>query len=920
MDDAAVNRVRKICLATITAIRIAGLAVLAGIPAAALALPAVDDVRILTYNTAFMHVQADLAGPPPSAVPCISSCNPLEPPAPVPCTCPSLSIQLNRYKFADIEEQSRAEKIADRILATDQDVVVLNEVFDPAARTVFEKKLGIHGPYKHYVARLRGKAPVSFSSLLDVLDLVSGSPPFLADLSDFLLPYHPLNNDSGLMFFSKYPLLPLTGSWTPNDALCNSPECEFAGSNNGSPVAANEVVFKVYDKCDGVDCLASKGVGLVKVDTPRGPAYIAFTHLQADYDSSNWSSRQSQYKEVAKVIKGAIPPQELEGAMVYLAGDLNTHGSTRVAPQGGDGQEWHHLFDPTSASPNLEKGFFACGNGVSAVPATQPCRFNINGSRFLTDGWGFETSPTDRGNDGARLDYILHSSAQGRLCMQHLMYAWDLQADPYNDGGLVWLSDHFPVRGDFGLKARYCSANDDHASAMPEKNVHSLSFGPTNCAASGSNPPCKQNENISPPEAGIGPAGAFQWFRITVAGTYSIKVEHAPNAGVSYAVYHHSDLSRPVPPFEEEETRRGTIYSLPDPPYYIRTFAVDGHGVPDRKARSRDYVLKVHQHLCRKPVDACVLEPGLALSAPYRYQWPTTSPGDVLTELRELYWRFKTSGVKGGHARAGTGNGIAFPTVRMQIEASAGEPYTCMTSTPPVVEEWNDGINPTHLVHTYPFVDILVDTDHDWENDGVRDDIRVAPDLPGMADDKLAVFFLKLTRDSDYNNGFNVCNNGMTSWVSFHTNLTYFVPTIVNVFAQLDDDVGADDNMRIHMGFDSAGFQASPSAATSVDLKFDDPDQAYLHGYSQLQGYYVSGLWPTFWEQDEEEYLHAWAPYSPFSGISTLSTWDRSSSGGMQQFSDGGNPDSADYYYILHYIMCHQGNVPDCANPNVSPP
>ena len=69
------------------------------------------------------------------------------------------------------------------------------------------------------------------------------------------------------------------------------------------------MVFKVYQDCNGFDCLASKGVGLVKIDTPRGPSYVAFTHLQADYSGdSNWPARRHQYEEIAKVIAGAIPP------------------------------------------------------------------------------------------------------------------------------------------------------------------------------------------------------------------------------------------------------------------------------------------------------------------------------------------------------------------------------------------------------------------------------------------------------------------------------------------------------------------------------------------------------------------------------------------------------------------------------------
>ena len=890
---------------------------LLALPVAAAAQPAVDNLRILTYNTAFMYVEANLAGPPPGPVPCATGCNPLGPPAPLPCTCPSISLQWHRYLFADVEEKVRAERIAGRILATDQDIVVLNEVFDPEARAVFETMLGLQGPYKHYVSRLKGVAPVDFASILDALNAASGVPSFVLDLSAFLLPYHPVNNGSGLMLFSKYPLLPLTGPSTPNDALCGAPDCAFGGRNGAVPLSGAEVVFQVFGDCSGFDCLASKGVGLVKIDTPRGPSYVAFTHLQAD--DENWPARKAQYEEIAKVLTGAIPPNDLDGGFVYLAGDLNTRGSTRAGPQGGGAQEWHDLFDPASANPNVAAGLFACGNGIPGSPSTQACRFGVNGSRLLTDAWGFETSTTDVGNGAGRLDYILHSSVQGRLCMQHVMNAWDLQADPYGDGGLTWLSDHFPVRADFGLAGRYCSPNDDPAAALPTKNVRDLSFGPTNCAGSGPNPPCHQDEIVAPPEAGIGPAGAFQWFRIEQFGTYSIKTTHAPNERVAFDVYHHTDLSRPILPFDEEETRWGTLYSFPDPPYYIRTFAVDAAGAPDRTARARDYTLKVHQHLCRKPIDACVLEPGLALSAPYEYLWPTTVQGDPLTELRTLYWRFKTSGVEGGRLRSGAN--VSFPDVRIQVEAVAPDPYDCITSVPPVLEEYDDGINPSQLLQTIPFVSVDVDPDdHDWDEDGIRDDLRIAPDLPGKVDDDHAIYFLKLVRDSSFQTGLNFCNSSLTSFVSFHTDLTWLVPTKVVMYAELDDDLGASDDMRVHMGYDASGFQPFPPQPTSADIELDEPDHAYLHGHEQLRGWYVSQVWPTFWETDENEHLDAWAPYQPFTGIPALSSWYRSDSSGMQQLSDGGNPDSADYYYILHYAMCHMDNVPACSNPNVPPP
>jgi endonuclease/exonuclease/phosphatase family metal-dependent hydrolase len=874
-----------------------------------------DNLRILTYNTAFMYLQADATGPPPGP-PCLTSCNPLElPPAPFPCYCSSISWQVNRYKFADIEESTRAQKIAERILATDQDVVVLNEVFDPQARSVFVLNLAQLGPYKHYISLLRGHAPVDFSSI----GQIPGAPDFLTDLPDFLLPYHPINNDSGLMIFSKYPFLELTGSSVPNDAGCSGSECQFDGMNNGSALQPGFFAFKVFDLCGTFDCLASKGVGLVKIGNPRGASFVAFTHLQSEDDE--WPARKSQYETIRKVITGAIPALELPQAPVYLVGDLNTSGCHRESDQGSAGQEWHDLFNPASNNPNVADGFFACGNGVKVGPTMQLCRYGTNGMRLLTDSWGFETSTTDEGING-RLDYILHSTRMGRLCMQHIMRAWDLQADAEGDGGAVWLSDHFPIRGDFGLTGRWCSPNDDPDQPDPDRKVRLLEFGPTNCTPSGAggNPICDQEEQIDPPEARISSAGNFQWFLIDQAGTYSIRLTSAdPTKKVDYMVYHHTDLSRPILPFDEHETEWGVIYSMPDPPFYIRTFAIDQNGRPDRTAKGRDYSLKVHQHLCREPIDACVLEPGLARSAPYLYVWPNTQWNDPLTEVSELWWRFKTSGVKNGKLVAGA-NSVAFPKVRMQIEASTKEKYKCITTKKPVVEVWDDPFYPSQLVQQIGFADVSVDDDKDWDDDGAKDDLSTAPDLPADVDGEFKIYFLKVTRDSSFQDQFNVCNEGMTSWVSYLTDLTYFVPLRVKMWAELDDDLGAADNMRIHMGYDATGFKSYPPTGPSVDKSFDEPDQTDLHGYSKLQGYYINQVWPTFWEMDEEEFLTTWGVLGPFHGITSLSAWERAQSEAFLILADGPNGDEADYYYYFYYAMCHMENVPACANPNVPTP
>jgi hypothetical protein len=477
------------------------------------------NLRILTYNTAFLYAEIEhpFRFPPPELplTACVS-CNPFGiPPVSVTgtlfCECwPSASLWPNDHRFANISESQRAHRIADRILATNQDVVVLNEVFHPDARQIFVDRLSGQGPYDSYISKLRGHAPVEGLTLGDLIQMAGSdlSPILEVILGDLpeIVDYRAVSADSGLMIFSRYAFLPLQGLSVPNDAACSDPECEFSGQNGLLPLLVGNFAFDVFSACDEEDCWASKGVGLVKIMTPGTPSYVAFTHLQADYPDDGVlvpQTRAQQYATMRDVILGAIPKSELGSAQVYLVGDLNTEGFNRLSPPISSSQEWRDVFDPDSSNPNVADGFFACGNGISGTP-TSPCRFGINGERMLTDAWGFQTSTTDFGvsnvDDGMRLDYLLHSdpttlagsTLRGR-CMQHAMIAWDLQADPDGSGGLTWLSDHLPLRGDFGRANRWCSPNDDPEAAFPLRNVRLFQFGPTNCAASGPNPVCDQD-------------------------------------------------------------------------------------------------------------------------------------------------------------------------------------------------------------------------------------------------------------------------------------------------------------------------------------------------------------------------------------------------------------------------------------------
>jgi hypothetical protein len=268
----------------------------------------------------------------------------------------------------------------------------------------------------------------------------------------------------------------------------------------------------------------------------------------------------------------------------------------------------------------------------------------------------------------------------------------------------------------------------------------------------------------------------------------------------------------------------------------------------------------------------------------------------------------------------------------MEMEGAGNEPYKCVTTIPPLLQRWNDSLFPSLIEEELEFIATQIDPgDHDWENDGHRDDLRLAPDLPAEQDGELQVWFIKVTRDSSFLDTFNVCNAGMTSWLSYLTDLTYVVSERIQMWAELDDDLGAEDNLRLYMGFDESGPFSDPPASASVDRDLEQPDAGsvseLLHDYPAIRGYFVHQTWPNLWEKDEEELLEVWNPLPPpFAGIETLSDWEVSwplkPTGPVPpppipfiQFSDDGNADDADYYYYWYYKLCHLETEPVCTNP-----
>jgi exonuclease III len=196
------------------------------------------------------------------------------------------------FQASDLDIRERARRIARAILdlpAREQpDIVAFNEVFNEDGRRWLLRYL--RSAYPHFIEKLE----------------------------------HPgvdFEQDSGLMLFSK----------TPFQAL---------------PTGGTHF-FEVFQQGAGMDALASKGVGIVRVAGPFDPTTIAFTHLQASYDAANTDNmdvRRDQFRQVRESLLKVADNDLQHYANGVVVGDLNVKGD----PDDTSG-EWNQVF---SAAPD----------------------------------------------------------------------------------------------------------------------------------------------------------------------------------------------------------------------------------------------------------------------------------------------------------------------------------------------------------------------------------------------------------------------------------------------------------------------------------------------------------------------------------------------------------------------------------------
>jgi endonuclease/exonuclease/phosphatase family metal-dependent hydrolase len=506
-----------------------------------------ESVRILTYNT---HLLTPVM------------------------MCGGLNVECGVNEYGKYTKE-HAEAIAALLEKGTFDVVALNEVWDEDdGKDVLADSLD--GVYPHYVK---------------YVDVFGGG----------------IEEDSGLMLFSKYSFEPL-------------PDPTFVSEDNETSYGtdSDRIAYVKFDDCASSDCFSAKGAILVRLKNPGSGRIVnlVVTHPQADYaDSANSSVRSKQLRQILGQCETGIaqPPDKpdllhktLRPSLVageslcgwtnrqwlLMAGDLNIMG------QGAVGEALHPAQAPDKGPAEW---WSKIGQKASAEPTT---------GYALYDPWAETSSETDKGltQGSERLDYVLTARttktvpgavALPGVCVQHV---W---IPPEFEG----LSDHRPVAADLNLESAQC--NPRLARALKPEEMGTVG-------------PVDQGKTALKLPGELKYPGSMQWWRIDEPGTYTVAFSpQAVAQGVTFEAYEAEDLSSPLgggyelgpdtmlactnyaarsKTFRGCETVTGQQVVLPKAPIYLRVYN------PNR-AWSGPYWVAIHRHTCRSKEDNCYLLP-----------------------------------------------------------------------------------------------------------------------------------------------------------------------------------------------------------------------------------------------------------------------------------------------------------------------
>lgn len=357
---------------------------------------------------------------------------------PIPTTEPISDEAIDVECFYGIDNYERMNLIAEAIKRVDPDVVVITDAFDDDTKWELEYALTSAGggTYNHRITELDAGS-VTIPPAIPIAKL----------------------EDSGMMFFSKHPLISFTNIYHSGD------DVDIDGWSNGelSGTGGYFVAYSFYSngQLDGHDKKAAKAAAMVRVQTGVGdagqpcPVNIAFTHLTADgkSDLDKQNLRRNALLDAARaVITQTLTETQLQTEPVFFAGDFNLNGNLNPAkppfvcvrpacetdmafiparagaqPPGGSFRTipWEEVFDN---SYNNSNAFYSCkekGFKPNTTCAYQP---SSRRNSLFTDPWAFEhpggmngpTGPTGSllvpaadftttSGRTSRIDYILHN-------------------------------------------------------------------------------------------------------------------------------------------------------------------------------------------------------------------------------------------------------------------------------------------------------------------------------------------------------------------------------------------------------------------------------------------------------------------------------------------------------------------------------
>jgi hypothetical protein len=516
--------------------------------------------------------------------------------------------------------EDAAAMISARVLASRYDFIAFQEVWDEDAKRHNGYPKGfydkLHSTYPYFVQYLNPDPDIS------------------------------IHEDSGLMFFSRFPFQDLPhDDYLIDPGDCKSSDCD-------------KVAFYEFDSADDSDCLAEKGAALVRLAHPQSHRIynVVFTHLQAPYYDDDpddmratYDTRGEQFDEIETLLTTTLDPLSFQTEEIYFMGDLNVDGD---------------LADTNMGAPPVKPSapdMFVHNLYEWARQFDHPGAFFTDS---MKDMWAFETSPDDRGLSAprnyepffeppeGRLDYILRN-ANSRLCTQHMTLSHNLRygapyvesglGQPGTEAGATELSDHIGVTADVNLPAPYCSARAPHDLALAAGDA------------------------VAQPGQ-ITYGGSMQWYRFDQPGTYGFAVNHP---FVDFQVFQGTDLSMPMANYKDltrsvtvnRQTYELEMYILPKAPFYVRVF------VPSFSNWTGDYQLIAKLYNCSSKADACLLNP--QQESPYTFPANTVVGSDdsIWYELHTEATGWDTPG--GGHVDTGLAQSLAFEVDRLKPATSA---------------------------------------------------------------------------------------------------------------------------------------------------------------------------------------------------------------------------------------------------------